>query len=86
LAFNEAINKLGVIEIPLCGQTFTWSNKQQDPLLERLDWFFVSQVWSLKFLGTTAKTLTKDTSNYVSRAISIKTGIPKPKIFRFENF
>jgi hypothetical protein len=37
LAFNEGISKLGIIEIPLSGQEFTWTNKQQNPLLERLD-------------------------------------------------
>jgi hypothetical protein len=40
--FNEAISKLGIIELPLSGQSYTWSNNQQQPLLERLDWFFVS--------------------------------------------
>jgi exonuclease III len=41
LAFNEALSKLGVIEIPMHGQSFTWSNMQQNLLLERLDWVFV---------------------------------------------
>jgi hypothetical protein len=36
LAFNEAISNLGILELPLKGQTFTWSNKQQNPLLQRL--------------------------------------------------
>lgn len=27
LAFNEAISNLGIVEIPLHGQRFTWSNK-----------------------------------------------------------
>jgi hypothetical protein len=40
--FNEDISKLGIVEIPLKGQRFTWSNKQFPPLLERLDWFFTS--------------------------------------------
>ena len=35
--FNEAINKLSLVEIPLKSKRFTWSNKQQVPLLERLD-------------------------------------------------
>ena len=42
LLFNEAISKLGLIELPLKGRKYTWSNMQQDPLLERLDWFFTS--------------------------------------------
>lgn len=37
LMFNEAISDLGLVELPLRGQRFTWTNKQQPPLLERLD-------------------------------------------------
>jgi hypothetical protein len=42
LNFNLAISQLGVQEIPLKGLTFTWSNMQRHPLLEKLDWCFVS--------------------------------------------
>jgi len=34
--FNEAISALGLIELPLKGRRFTWTNKQLSPLLERL--------------------------------------------------
>ena len=37
LLFNEAISALGIVELPLLGQQFTWTNKQLEPLLERLD-------------------------------------------------
>jgi hypothetical protein len=40
LKFNEAINQLNLMEIPLHGLSFTWSNRQREPLLQRLDWFF----------------------------------------------
>jgi hypothetical protein len=43
LAFNEALSMLGVIKIPMHDQSFTWSNMQHNPLLEKLDWVFVSQ-------------------------------------------
>lgn len=36
-AFNEAINRLSLVELPLHGRHFTWTNKQFPPLLERLD-------------------------------------------------
>lgn len=39
-AFNEAISNLGLVKLPLKGMKYTWTNKQQDPLLVRLDWFF----------------------------------------------
>lgn len=37
LMFNNALSALGVVEIPLRGRKFTWINKQQPPLLVRLD-------------------------------------------------
>lgn len=40
--FNEAIGHMGLTELPIKGRAFTWSNMQQDLLLEKLDWFFTS--------------------------------------------
>jgi hypothetical protein len=42
LLFNEAISKLGLVDINLKGRKYTWSNMQNSPLLQRLDWFFSS--------------------------------------------
>jgi hypothetical protein len=55
-------------------------------MLEWLDWFFVSQKWSLEFVGTMARTLTSDTSDHVPCAITIKTEVPRSRIFWFENY
>jgi hypothetical protein len=38
-----------MIEFSLHGRKFTWSNKQNPPLLERLDWFFTSNSWTLAY-------------------------------------
>ena len=46
LLFIEAISALGLIELPLHGKKYTWTNKQSPPLLERLDWFFTSSSWT----------------------------------------
>ena len=46
LLFNDAISSLGLIELPLYGRKFTWTNKQPSPLMERLDWFFTSSSWT----------------------------------------
>jgi exonuclease III len=86
IRFSDAVSKLGLVEIPLSVQAYTWSNKQQNPLLERLDWFFISQVWSLEFPGTKAKTLARDVSDHVPCLITIKTDVPKPRVFIFENY
>jgi hypothetical protein len=36
MVFNSIISNLGLQEIPLKGRKFTWSNMQQEPLLEHL--------------------------------------------------
>jgi endonuclease/exonuclease/phosphatase family metal-dependent hydrolase len=84
MAFNDAISKLGVIEIPLSGQEFTWTNKQKKPLLERLDWFFISQNWSVEYPGTRARTLARDVSDHVPCEIIIRTEVPKSKVFNLK--
>jgi len=39
--FNELINTLCLIEIPLTDRAYTWSNKRDEPTLVRLDRCFV---------------------------------------------
>lgn len=33
-AFNDAINSLALIELPLLDRRFTWSNNRENPVLE----------------------------------------------------
>jgi hypothetical protein len=84
--FNEAISALGLVELTLKGRRFTWSNKQFPPLLERLDWFFMSPIWTVAYPNTFASSLVMETSNHTPCVISISTVIPKKSIFRFENY
>jgi hypothetical protein len=46
----------------------------------------MSQAWSLEFPRTKAKTLSRDVSDHVPCIITIQTEVPKPRVFRFENF
>lgn len=50
--FNDIISHLGVLEIPIKGRSFTWSNMQDDPLLEQLDWVFTSSNYISLFPNT----------------------------------
>lgn len=86
LIFNDAIGHLGLIELPIKGQAFTWSNMQSDPLLEQLDWFFTSPNWTLEYPNTEVLPLAKITSDHIPCKIAISTSIPRSSIFRFENF
>jgi hypothetical protein len=84
--FNEAISYLGLQELPLQRNKFTWSNKQVSPLLERLGWFFASISWITSYPGLVVSTLSRDVFDYHSCLVSMSTDIPKAMIFRFENF
>ena len=84
--FNEAINSLGLVDLPLKGRRFTWSNMQRFPLLERLDWFFTSISWTISYPNSYVTPLSMETSDHVPCVISISTKIPRKSIFRFENY
>nr|AAX96619.1 retrotransposon protein, putative, LINE sub-class [Oryza sativa Japonica Group]ABA92975.1 retrotransposon protein, putative, LINE subclass [Oryza sativa Japonica Group] len=84
--FNDIISSLGLLDIPLKGRKFTWSNMQHNPLLGRLDWVFTSAPWTLDFPNTTVVPLTRNISDQVPCVVKIDTKIPKSPIFRFENY
>jgi hypothetical protein len=74
------------VELPLKGRKFTWSNMQQDPLLEKFDWFFTSASWTVSYPSTIVYPLVKPTSDHVPCVVAIGSKIPRAKIFRFENY
>jgi hypothetical protein len=80
------ISNLGLQEIPLKGRNFTWSNMQQNPLLEQIDWCFTSTNWISDYPSTLLIPLSRTTSDHTPCMVQIQTSIPKTKIFRFENF
>lgn len=84
--FNEIIGHLGLLELPLKGRSYTWSNMQENHLLEQLDWFFTSSNWIAEFPNTMVFPLAKTASDHVPCVVSIATSIPKAKVFRFENY
>ena len=79
LMFNEAISELGLIELPLKGSQFSWSNMQDNPLLEKLDWFFTSAAWMTSYPDTMALPLAKPISDHLPCMIKIGTNTPNQK-------
>jgi exonuclease III len=86
LIFNDIIRSQNLTELAIKGRKYTWSNMQQDPLLEQLDWFFTSPHWTISYPATTVMTQCKPTSDHTPCIISIETTIPGSKLFRFESF
>jgi hypothetical protein len=86
LLFNDIIGHLGLLELPLKGRAYTWSNMQAVPLLEQLDWFFTSANWIVDYPNSMVLPLAKTGSDHIPCVVTIGTDIPKAKIFRFENY
>ena len=86
LMFNSLLQQQDLVEIPIKGRNFTWSNMQDSPLLEKLAWIFTSANWTLTFPNTLAHPLARVTSVHIPIHIQIGSDIPKSSIFRFENY
>jgi hypothetical protein len=86
LLFNDIIHHLDLIEVPLKDRAFTWSNMQNNCLLEKPDWVFTSSNWTLAFPNTMAYSLSHVISGHVSYVIQMESTVPKSNIFMFENY
>jgi hypothetical protein len=65
MIFNEIISNLGLMEIPLKGRNFTWSNMQSVPLLEQIDWVFTTPNWACDFPNTLLLPMARPTSDHI---------------------
>lgn len=84
--FNEVIGHLELIELPMKGRRFTWSNMQSVPLLEQIDWFFTTPNWTTCYPKTFVLPLARTASDHVPCVVSVCTSIPKARMFHFENY
>lgn len=82
--FNDAINRLELVEIPLLKCAFTWSNKRVNPTLVQLDRCFVNLLWDGMFPNTCLHSLTRFASDHVPLVLTASTEIPRSTCFHFE--
>lgn len=81
MVINDLIQHLDLIDVPFEGMSYTSSNMQDDPLLEKFDWVFVSASLSLSFPATQVQTLSRAISDHPSNSLIIGTAIPKSSMF-----
>lgn len=84
-AFNDKINELGLLELPLAGCRYTWTNKRDDPTLACLDRVFHNNLFGNLFPSSSLLGLPRPTSDHTPLLATLSTEIPKPCSFRFEN-
>jgi hypothetical protein len=80
---NSIIFHHGLMEIPLKGGNFTWSNMQKNPLLEQLDWCFTTLSWTSSYACTLILALAKSLSGHTPCSVQIETSIPKAQTTGF---
>jgi exonuclease III len=83
--FNNAIDAMALIELPLLDRSFTWTDKRDSPVLARLDRAFINLSFSSAFPNSSLTSRISSTSDHVPLVVSIPTTIPKTHLFRFEN-
>jgi hypothetical protein len=83
--FSDFISDLGLIDIPLSGGNFTWSNNRDIVSMSRIDRFLYTADWEEGFITIAQKRLVRLTSNHFP--IMLECGsIPRGRRpFRFEN-
>lgn len=57
LIFNSVIHQHDLEEVPLKGKSYAWSNMQEQPMLEKLDWIFTSHDWTIHYPNTLSTSL-----------------------------
>ena len=83
--FAEIDDDLGLVDLPLQGEKFTWNGDHNNQSWARLDRFLVSPSWLDQFSGVTQSRLPWPISDHFP-IILVGGGIRRdPTPFRFEN-
>jgi hypothetical protein len=83
--FSDFISDHGLIDIPLSGGNFTWSNNRDVVSMSRIDWFLYNADWEEGFITISQKRLVRLTSDHFPIMLDCGS-IPRGRWpFRFEN-
>jgi endonuclease/exonuclease/phosphatase family metal-dependent hydrolase len=83
--FNDWINKWGPIELNPSNRKYTWSNNQENLILAKLDWIFVSTDFEMMFPLSRVLALAKGVSDHnplVEEISDLKSGGWRGKILK----
>jgi hypothetical protein len=84
--FNDTINHLELIEIPLLDRAYSWSSRREEPTIVLLDrCLIINLLWDEQFPNSSLTSLTHFAFDHVPLLLFASTKIPKSRCFRFEN-
>ncbi|XP_026405470.1 uncharacterized protein LOC113300482 [Papaver somniferum] len=84
LNFNKFIVEHDLIDLPLKGARFTWSNGQSNPVMCRLDKFLISPSFEQHFPFVSQLAKARPTSDHIPLLLDISDPSWGPSPFRFE--
>ncbi|XP_078177822.1 uncharacterized protein LOC144572230 [Carex rostrata] len=70
--FNKLITDLQLLDVPLRNRTYTWTNKQPNPIFSKLDRVFLSPEFSFRFPIITLQALPMTVSDHVPLFLTCK--------------
>ena len=82
--FSEFIFSLGLVDIPLEGGKFTWSNNRETPAMSRIDRFLYSADWEDRYPTVVQKRLPKLLSDHCPIMLESGKFLRGKRPFRFE--
>ncbi|XP_026433561.1 uncharacterized protein LOC113331002 [Papaver somniferum] len=82
--FNKFIEEHELIDLPLKGARYIWSNGQSNPVMCRLDRFLISPSFETHYPFITQLAKSRPTSNHIPILIDISDPSWGPSPFRFE--
>lgn len=69
--FNDLIQELVLLDLPMTNQSFTWSSMQHNPNLAKLDRFLISTKWDSKSPVSEVEAIPKITPDHYSILLHI---------------
>ncbi|XP_058103553.1 uncharacterized protein LOC131247134 [Magnolia sinica] len=85
-AFSAWIDDQDLVDLPLLGARFTWTNGRASPILSRLDRFLLSPEWLDYFSFISQSALPITTSDHCPILLSAEETNLGPKPFRFDSW
>jgi hypothetical protein len=83
--FRRALNHIEIREVLINGRKFTWSNKQANPTMSRIDRAFCTVQWEHLYAKPNLQALSSTSDHNPFLLLPLETPAVRPR-FRFESF
>jgi hypothetical protein len=85
MEFSDFIAEQGLVDIPLVGGQFTWSNNQENEIWSRIDHFLLSPSWEDQYPEVIQRRLPRLCSDHFPLMLECGDSRGGKKCFKFEN-